>query len=422
MTPEVVVQLRPLHAAQQQLRREAQRYNVVSCGRRFGKTDFGLDEAIDGKGGLLEGLPVGWFAPNSRYYEEAWNAAVRILAPITRRKQDQKKRLTLINGAVFECWDLEDPDAGRSRKYGKVIVDEAAKVVKLKDAWEQGILPTLADYGGNAWFLSSPKGFNFFKTLWDRGDHVPGNEKARADWKSWIFDSYANPHIAREEIDKIAGEMPELVRQQEILGRFVDLSGASVHREWVRYGEFPHLLPHSIAIGVDLAISLNDMAAWTAIVVLARVSDGRCYVLSVKRFRLPFHAILREIQRAAKEWSPDVIGIESNQFQAAVVQELLRTTNLPVRGITVNKDKLVRFQPILARYEQGLVYHVPGLPPEFEEELFAFPMGEFKDMCDALGLAYSCCPDPKGGRIVGAGKRTDFDRASDDDPPEEYET
>jgi predicted phage terminase large subunit-like protein len=193
------------------------------------------------------------------------------------------------------------------------------------------------------------------------------------------------------------------------MGEFVDLSGASVHREWVKYGGFPHLLPHSIAIGVDLAISLKDMAAWTAIVTVARIPDGRVYILEVKRFRLPFHAILGEIERAAKRHSPDVIGIESNQFQAAVVQELLRTTNLPVRGVTVHADKLVRFQPVLARYEQGLVYHVPALPPEFEEELFAFPMGEYKDMCDALGLAYTCCPDPRGGRVAGAGSRTDFE-------------
>lgn len=418
MAREVVLKLRPLHTAQAKVRAEAERFNVLACGRRFGKTEFGLDEAVDGPKGLLEGYPVGWFAPNSRYYEEAWTAAVRLLAPITKRKQDQKKRLTLVNGAVFECWDLEDPDAGRSRKYGKVIVDEAAKVVKLQPAWEQAILPTLADFGGNAWFLSSPKGFNFFKALHDRG--VPETEKKRPDWRSWIFSSYDNPHIARAEVDKIAEEMPELVRRQEILGQFVDLSGASVHRDWVRPGEFPHWLPHTKAIGVDLAISLKDSAAWTAIVVLARVADGRVFVLDVKRFRLPFNSILREIARAAKHWSPDVIGIESVQFQAAVVQELLRTTNLPVRGITVAADKLVRFQPILARYEQGLVHHVPGLPAEFEEELFAFPLGEYLDMCDALGLAYSCCPDPKGGRIVMAGRRSDFSPERSEDDYEEH--
>jgi predicted phage terminase large subunit-like protein len=415
---EVELTLRKLHPAQQRVRDEAARFNVLSCGRRFGKTDFGLDEAIDGERGLLDGYPVGWFAPNSRYYEEAWNAAVRALAPITKRKQDQKKRLTLVNGAVFECWDLEDPDAGRSRKYGKVIVDEAAKVVKLKDAWEQGIGPTLIDYGGNAWFLSSPKGFNFFKTLHDYGDQA-GQHK-RPDWMSWVFSSYDNPHVAGYEIDRIAAEMPELVRQQEILGRFVDLSGASVHRDWVRYGEFPFLLKHTISIGVDLAISLKDTAAYTAIAVIARLTDGRIYVLDVKRFRLPFNAILKEIQRTAERWKPDVVGIESTQFQAAVVQELLRTTTLPVRGIHVATDKLVRFQPVLARYEQGLVHHAPGLPSHFEEELFSFPLGEFKDQCDALGLAYSCCPDPRGGRIAMAGPRMDFEH-DEDNEREEYE-
>jgi hypothetical protein len=120
---------------------------------------------------------------------------------------------------------------------------------------------------------------------------------------SWIFSSYANPHIAREEIDRIAAEMPELVRRQEILGQFVDLSGASVHREWVKYGEFPHLVPHTIAIGVDLAISLKDMAAYTAIVTLARLADGRVFVLDVKRFRLPFNAILARLSARRRNGS-----------------------------------------------------------------------------------------------------------------------
>jgi hypothetical protein len=130
------------------------------------------------------------------------------------------------------------------------------------------------DYGGNAWFLSSPKGFNFFKTLHDRGNQAPKNEKRRDELDVVDLLLVRQPARAREEIDRIAAEMPELVRRQEILGQFVDLSGASVHREWVKYGEFPPLLPHTIAIGVDLAISLKDTAAYTAIVVLARLPMG----------------------------------------------------------------------------------------------------------------------------------------------------
>lgn len=409
------IQLRALHRAQAQIRAEARRFNVLSCGRRFGKTDFGLDEAIDGPMGLLEGYPVGWFAPNSRFFEEVWIAAMRILAPIVEKSQEQKRRITLANGAVLEFWDLEDPDAGRSRKYGKVIVDEAAKVTKLEQAWEQAILATLIDYGGNAWFLSSPRGYNFFKALHDRGRKSNANRDE--EWMSWIFPSQANPHLKPREIERIAREMPELVRRQEIGGEFVDLSSSSVHREWLQYGQFPMQQSHVVAMGVDLAISLKDSAAYTAISTIARMTDGRVYVLGVQRFRKPFHAILKEIERAAMAWTPHVIGIESNQYQAAVVQELLRTTNLPVRGIAVNQDKLLRFQPLLARYEQGLVLHAPGLPPEFEEELLAFPSGEYKDMVDALGLAYSCCPDPRSGErvAVGGALRRRWNRAAGSD-------
>jgi predicted phage terminase large subunit-like protein len=409
MTPtHCTIQLRPLHPAQARIRAEAKRFNVVSCGRRFGKTDFGLDEAIDGPKGLLEGYPVGWFAPNSRFFEEAWNAAVRLLEPIIDKKQEQKKRITLVNGAVLEFWDLEDPDAGRSRKYGKVIIDEAAKVPKLELAWDQAIMPTLIDYAGNAWFLSSPKGFNFFKKLHDRGGHLGDPEQRRAEWMSWTFTSFDNPHIQREEIERIASEMPQLVRDQEIMGQFVDLAGASVQREWVKYGAMPPGEPGVISMGVDLAISTADTAAYTAIVTLARLADGRIFVLDVRRFRAAFHTILKEIQRAAEEMQPQIIAIEQVQFQAAVVQELLRTTKLPVQGVTVNKDKLMRFQPVLARYEQGLVHHVPGLPKEFEDELFAFPLGHYKDQCDALGLAYASLPSIEGGHVVSMGEFTDW--------------
>lgn len=81
-----------------------------------------------------------------------------------------------------------------------------------------------------------------------------------------------------------------------------------------------------------------------------------------------------------------------------------------LRGVNAHSDKLTRFQPMLARYEQGLVYHTAGLPPEFEKELLAFPLGDYKDMVDALGLAFTCCPDPSGRpRMASAGSLIDFE-------------
>jgi predicted phage terminase large subunit-like protein len=110
-------------------------------------------------------------------------------------------------------------------------------------------------------------------------------------------------------------------------------------------------------MGVDLAISTKTTADYTAIVVLGREKQGKIWVLDVARDRVRFHDGQKFIQQMAEKWNPATIRIEEVQFQAAVVQELLRTTTLPVQGAPCDKDKLTRFQPVAARYEQHLIYH-----------------------------------------------------------------
>jgi predicted phage terminase large subunit-like protein len=59
-----------------------------------------------------------------------------------------------------------------------------------------------------------------------------------------------------------------------------------------------------------------------------------------------------------------------------------------VRGVTPDRDKLARAIPLIARYEQGLVYHDPsGVPAWYRDELLAFPAGEHDDGVDAVVYA-----------------------------------
>ena len=53
-------------------------------------------------------------------------------------------------------------------------------VAKLKSSWEESIRPTLTDMEGDAWFLSTPKGLNYFYDLFQRGqtpEMFPAMEK-----------------------------------------------------------------------------------------------------------------------------------------------------------------------------------------------------------------------------------------------------
>ena len=93
------------------------------------------------------------------------------------------------------------------------------------------------------------------------------------------------------------------------------------------------------------------------------------------------------------------IAIEQVAYQAVVVQELLRNTTLPIKGVTPDRDKLTRAQPIALRYEQGLVHH-HDLPSWFEDELLAFPQAEHDDAVDALVYAYQAVMHMSGSVVV----------------------
>jgi len=156
----------------------------------------------------------------------------------------------------------------------------------------------------------------------------------------------------------------------------------------------------NVVAGVDLALGTKDSSDYTACVVIGRSPSGIIYVVDAQRIRAPFHQVLQFIQQMAAKWKPAAIAIEQVQYQAAVVQELARTTSLPVRGVHPDKDKLTRFMPLLARYEQGLIRHAPGLTAAFEDELLSFPVGSHDDLVDALAYAWAALGMASPGRMT----------------------
>jgi predicted phage terminase large subunit-like protein len=378
--PTLTLHLPTRHPAQQRLVDEARRFNLACLGRRFGKTTLGIDLLMDA-GGVLDGNPVGWFAPTYKLLDEVWRELRRRLAPIITHQDSQQHRMDTLTGGSIDCWSLDNPDAGRGRKYARVIIDEAAMARNLEEAWTQAIRPTLADLQGDAWFFSTPKGGNYFKTLYDKAAEDP-------DWARWQLPTSSNPYILPAEIAAMKSELPELVYRQEVLAEFVVLAGVLMRREWLKYGDGTG----PVTLGVDLALSTKQGADYTAIVALRRDAQGVIYLVDAQRIQAPFYSVLQFIQQMADKWKPAMIAIEQVQYQAAVVQELLRTTALPVYGIRPDKDKVTRFLPLLARYEQGLVCHSPNLPGWFEEELLTFPMGEHDDGVDAAVHGLNALP------------------------------
>lgn len=380
------------HNKQREIIKARRRRNVCCMGRRFGKTLL-MQEVIlnipggamggrDGRGG--RGLPCAWFAPNDSYFTRVFAEIAYQYDPVIRKATSQPRPvIEFINGGRIDFWTLENPmKCGRGRKYARIVIDEAAHARHLKDAWEQTILWTLADLDGDAWFISTPKSINYFHELYERGT------SGDPEWISHTAPSFENPYLPDGWMEEQRQSMPALVYQQEVMAQFVTFGGNLVKPEHIIEGPAPDHLP--VTLGVDLAISTRDTADWTAIAAVSiDPVTGITYLREIERHRCEFNEVLARIKAAAARHRPAMIAIEETQYQAAVVQELLRTTSLPIRGVRPDKDKLTRFMPLLTRYEQHMVRHDPsGVPAWYRDELLAFPDGDHDDGVDAAVYAF----------------------------------
>ena len=389
---EIILATSELHPKQQWIINNAKRFNVIRCGRRFGKTELLIDRAIDA---IAQGQSFGWFAPTYKVLIEPFRKLKDILNPVLVRVSESEKRIETMGGGIIEFWSLEDEDAGKSRRYARVGIDEAAMVNDLKTRWENSIRPTLSDLRGDAYFCSTPKGLNYFYDLHLKAEQ--GNE----GWATFHASTYDNPYISKEEIDEAKKDLPSLVFAQEYLAEFVSGVGSLVSPDWLRRATPP---PDGleIAMGVDLAVSQKESADYTACVVLARckVDDGfRYYVLDVDRIRGTLETIVNWIDSKYQRWRPAQVVIENVQAQTWACQELARKKSIPVLPLNprdytafgnASHDKVSRAQAIIAKYEYGLLYHSPSITrlQEFEDEIVSFPIGSHDDMMDALVYAY----------------------------------
>jgi hypothetical protein len=204
------------HPAQQQIIREAKRFNVLACGRRFGKTLLGIELATIAR----EGVPVAWFSPTYKMLAEVWRDTKHMLQNVITEVNVQQHRLGIGKGSI-DMWSLDSPDSSRGRFYRRVVVDEAAMVPNFQEAWQAVIRPTLADLKGDAFWLSTPRGMNFFKQGFDNGQ-----DPLMPDWASWQFPTVANPYISPDEVESARQELPELTFKQEYLAEFLQSEGA----------------------------------------------------------------------------------------------------------------------------------------------------------------------------------------------------
>ena len=267
------------HINQKPILESQARFNVLMCGRRFGKSELCLIKIIKT---ACFGQNLAYITPTYKLAKVFFNKLGNAL-PYPKNQSDLK--IDFPNGGSVEFFTGERLDGLRGRKFHGVIIDEAAFISDLESGWLNSIRPTLTDYKGWAMFLSTPRGQNYFYSLFNKG-----GEK---DWASFKYTTYDNPYIDRDEIEDAKRQLPAAVFEQEYMANPMENAANPFGNEHIRNCIRPMSNREPVVFGIDLAKSYD----YTVIIGLD--SEGNTAFFS--RFQKDWGSTKAEIQKLPKK-------------------------------------------------------------------------------------------------------------------------
>jgi len=253
------VELPTLHDGQASIYLAGEKFNVVRCPRRWGKTKMLVTLGGDA---AAKGLKAGIFTPEHKQLQEPYEELLWTLQNIKRRASKTEGTIRTLTGGVVDFWSLTDNElAGRGREYDIVLVDEAAftKNGQMTNIWKKSIAPTmLTKPQSEAWVYSTPNGIdpeNFFYQLChhEEGQGLPRFKEHRASLDG-------SPYVRPEELEQMRLSNHPLVFQQEYLAEFVDWRGVAF------FSLEKMLIPLSIRDhGRDVSLKPGQPVPWPSI-------------------------------------------------------------------------------------------------------------------------------------------------------------
>lgn len=357
--PEVVINIanKP-HPAQQEVLNSSARFKVLMCGRRFGKSLISqLTALIEAS----KGHKVAYITPTYLLAKSFFAELDKNLPPTVKRNASD---LTIqMNGGVVRFFTGERLDNLRGLKFHLAIIDEASFIPDLEDGWNNSIRPTLTDYKGKAIFLSTPRGKNYFYSLFMRGQ---GGDN---DWESFKFSTYDNPYIDKEEIDAAKRQLPDVVFRQEYLADPAENAANPFGNVHISACTFPISNMPVVSYGIDLAKS-ND---YTCIIGV----DSFGSVAYFDRFQTDW----RDTQRRIKALPKAPMLIDSTGVGDPIFEDLARE-GLPVTGFKFTSQSK---QMIM----EGLVSAMHNRNVTFPEGIITSELQVFEYQYTAHGVRYS---------------------------------
>lgn len=371
------------------------RFKVIAAGRRTGKSNYVIKRLLAKGLEAPEGSAVVYVAPTlGQARQIAWDALQEQGGGVVKSAHVNQMDIVLTTGRKIHIRSAENPDTLRGLKLYYAALDEAA-FMKDGSVWTKIIRPALADLKGEADFISSPDGRNWFHELFQYAQK--GED---SDWAAFHYTTRDNPTIPVDEIEAARKTLSTLVYKQEFEASFATAGQEIFKDEWIKTSAEPKY--GSYVIAVDLA-GFEDIAKGqtnksrldeTAIaIVKINDEDGSWWVKDILHGRWDIKETASKILAAIKEYQPLAIGIERGALKNAVLpylMDLMRKYNTfahiheLTHGNRKKTDRIV--WSLQGRFEHGRVFLNQDADLEdFKEQLLLFPTtGVHDDLVDAL--------------------------------------
>jgi phage terminase large subunit-like protein len=364
------------------------RFKVLSAGRRWGKTRLGVLECLDvaSKGGR-----AWWVAPSYKISEVGWRPLSRMARRIPGAQVKLADReVTLPNGGAVAVRSADSPGGLRGEGLDFVVFDECAFM--REEAWTEEIRPALSDKQGRALFISTPKGRNWFWSIYQRGEqNEPG-------WASFTFRTVDNPYIPPAEVEDARRDIPELVFLQEYEAQFVDMEGAVFRRiqDAATLEPLADPLPDRQYIaGVDVAASID----YTVIIVMDALTKEMVYM---DRFnRVDYSTLEDRLAEVNRRFQLESMSVETNSIGAPVIDALNARGIYVIPFTTTSATKQGIITKLQSAFEHGEIHIINnavliGELLSFESKrspsgsfTYSAPDGMHDDCVMALAIAWN---------------------------------
>lgn len=187
--------------------------------------------------------------------------------------------------------------------------------------------------------------------------------------------------MERAQRDLGSGGFMAQYQQQPLAER-----GGMLERRWFsRYTHAPARETMRIIQSWDTAIKAGANHDASACLTFGETEEC-IFLLDAVTLRAEFPELRRAVIAQAERWRPDGILIEDKASGQSLLQDLQKSTGLPVIACLPRHDKVTRMAACSPLIESGRL----ALPESaswlsaFEQEILAFPQGNHDDQADAL--------------------------------------